>query len=120
MPKGALLHVHISGTVDTRILLDLAIKQPAIHVRVSEPLTAQNISSILPEIKPLPMVSYNLNGTSLTSPDYIPYTWVNIAKARELFDISMGGPEGFDKWVIGSMTVRPCEAYGTHNTATKV
>lgn len=120
MPKGALLHAHFDGTVNTSFLLKLALEQPAIHVRVPEPLTAQNISSILPEFQPLPAQSFNLQGPSLTSSDYTTNTWVNIATAREQFDKSLGGPEGFDKWVIDSMMISPAEAYGTHNTVYKI
>lgn len=120
MPKGALLHAHIAATVDPRILLDLALKQPAIHVRVPEFLTTVNISSILPVFSPLPVESHNLDGISITSSDYVPNSWVHIAKARETFDPLLGGPAGFDKWVIAAMTINPNEAYGTHNTVTKV
>ncbi|KAF9445430.1 Metallo-dependent hydrolase [Macrolepiota fuliginosa MF-IS2] len=120
MPKGTLLHAHIGAMVDTRILLDLALQQPAIHVRVAEVLTIANIKSIVPEFLPLPMGSYNLTGPGITASDYIPNTWVHIARARELFDASFGGSEGFDEWVINAMTLRPDEAYGTYNTALKI
>lgn len=121
MPKGALLHAHFDATVDASFLLKLALKEPAIHVRVPEPLTVQNIGTILPEFQPLTIESYDLDdASSLTSSAYIPNTWVNIAKAKENFDITLGGPEGFNKWVIDSMMIRPAEAYGTHNTVYKV
>lgn len=120
MPKGALLHIHVSSTVDVRFLLDLAIRQPAIHIRVPKPVTAENIASILPEIEPLTEDLYANDDTSITSSSYIPNTWVNLARARESFDLSLGGPDGFDKWVVGTMMVNPEEAYRTHPTVNKV
>jgi adenosine deaminase CECR1 len=118
MPKGALLHSHFDATVDVSFLLEIALKEPAMHVRVAEPLTAQTIGSILPQFSALPAEFHNFQGPNLTSENYTPNTWVNIAKAREMF--ALGGPQGFDKWVIGAMMIRPAEAYGTHNTITKV
>ncbi|KXN92283.1 Adenosine deaminase CECR1-A [Leucoagaricus sp. SymC.cos] len=120
MPKGALLHAHLDATVDASYLLELALKEPAIHVRVPEPLTAQNIGTTLPEFQPLPVESYNFESVSLTSSAYTANTWVSIARARETFDPSLGGPAGFDKWVIDAMMIRPSEAYGTHNTVYKI
>lgn len=90
------------------------------HVRIPERLTAQNIDSTLPEFSALPIESHNLQGPGLTSPDYNPNTWINIARVRETFDLRLGGPEGFDKWAIDAMMIRPDEAYGTHNTVSKV
>ncbi|KAF5360409.1 hypothetical protein D9756_004937 [Leucocoprinus leucothites] len=120
MPKGALLHIHIGATVDARTLLDLALQQPAIHIRVPERLDARNISSVLPELMPLTPEFYNMDGEIVSSNSYVPNTWVNITRAREQFDPSLGGPEGFDRWIIDAMTLRPAEAYGTHNTVTKI
>ncbi|KAF9448874.1 Metallo-dependent hydrolase [Macrolepiota fuliginosa MF-IS2] len=119
MPKGALLHAHLDATVNVSLLYELALKEQAIHVRIPEQLTAANIGSVLPEFRGLPAKSYGLDGISLTSSAYTPNTWVNIARARETFDTSLGGPEGFDKWVLDAMTIRPDEAYGTHNTVYK-
>ncbi|KAJ3575804.1 hypothetical protein NP233_g846 [Leucocoprinus birnbaumii] len=119
MPKGALLHIHIGATVNTRTLLALALQQPAIHIRVPQLLSVENISSVLPEFMSLPTGSYNLDGESVSSNEYLPNTWVNAARARERFDPSLGGPEGFDRWIVNAMTLTPLEAYGTHNTVTK-
>jgi adenosine deaminase CECR1 len=66
------------------------------------------------------MESQNPKATSISSSDYIPNTWVQIANARETFDPALGGPKGFDDWVIGALTLNPNQAYGTHNTVTKV
>lgn len=120
MPKGSLLHAHIGGALDYHLLLDLALNQPAMHVRVREPLTKENITSVLPEFLALPRDSCNPDDISVTSREYIPNTWVNISKARESFNSSLGGPKGFDKWVIDGMVLHPGDAYGMHNTVSKV
>ncbi|KAG6862093.1 hypothetical protein C0995_007223 [Termitomyces sp. Mi166 len=54
MPKGALLHCHLDATVNAAVLLKLALKQPALHVRVPKQLTAATIGSLLPTFKALP------------------------------------------------------------------
>ncbi|EKM82478.1 hypothetical protein AGABI1DRAFT_68123, partial [Agaricus bisporus var. burnettii JB137-S8] len=118
MPKGALLHSHFDATVDTSFLLKIALKEPAMHVRVIQPLTTKNIGSILPEFSARPAELHNFEGPSLTSENYRPNIWLNIAKAREMF--GLGGPEAFDKWVINAMMIQPAEAYGTHNTVDKI
>ncbi|ESK83975.1 cecr1 family adenosine [Moniliophthora roreri MCA 2997] len=122
MPKGALLHAHLDGTVNVKFLLKLAVKQPAIHVRATERLRSQNLTSVLPEFKALSQNEYpeaqNLVG--LTDESYQPGSWVPIQKARELFGLELGGPEGFDRWVTRWLTIEPSEAYGTHNTSTKI
>ncbi|PWN48550.1 Metallo-dependent hydrolase [Violaceomyces palustris] len=40
LPKGALLHCHMDGTVDVRFLISKAITTPGMHMRSSEPLTS--------------------------------------------------------------------------------
>ncbi|KAI0945708.1 hypothetical protein AcW1_001866 [Taiwanofungus camphoratus] len=119
MPKGALLHAHLDATVNTRILLQLCLEQPAIHVRVSSHLTARNIKTILPEFKALPRAQFG-HMSSLTDFTYIPGEWVPLHKARETFDASLGGPDGFDEWIISALMISPSEAYGTHNSPSKI
>jgi adenosine deaminase CECR1 len=46
--------------------------------------------------------------------------WVPIKKARELFDPALGGPVGFDKWVLSAFMINPSDAYNTYNTPMKV
>jgi len=118
MPKGALLHAHLDATVNVPVLLDLALKQPAIHVRSPTVLNASNLKSTLPQFEALPQHT-TTNVVSLTDAKYSPDTWVPIKQAREIFDPQLGGPEGFDRWVTGALTIDPSEAYGTHNTVTK-
>ena len=119
MPKGGLLHSHLDATVDAAFLLDLALKQPAIHVQVPDRLTVSNITSILPEFRALPSNEFS-SGPGITGNSYTSGSWVSIQSARMDFDAGLGGPEGFDQWVISAMTINPTEAYNTHNTVEKV
>ncbi|GLB42927.1 putative adenosine [Lyophyllum shimeji] len=119
MPKGALLHCHLDGTVNVPVLLKLALKQPALHVRVSQKLTVSSIGSVLPEFRGLPPNEFS-DAPGLTDEAYEAGRWVSLRTARETFDASLGGPEGFDKWVVGAMTINPTEAYKTHNTIKKI
>jgi adenosine deaminase CECR1 len=119
MPKGALLHAHLDATVNAKFLWQLALKQPALHVRVPQAINSLTLSTTLPEFRGLPREQFS-DVSSLTDSAYEPGTWVALHRARETFDVSLGGQEGFDKWVIGSMMINPTEAYNTHNTITKV
>ncbi|KIJ69089.1 hypothetical protein HYDPIDRAFT_79661 [Hydnomerulius pinastri MD-312] len=119
MPKGALLHVHQNATVEAAFLLKLALEQPAIHIRCPSAIDASTIAGTLPEIKPVPAEWYT-DSCGITDASYVPNTWVQIQKARETFDPALGGPEGFDEWIISCFVVNPSEAYGSHNTPTKI
>lgn len=119
MPKGALLHAHLDATVNAKFLWQLALKQPALHVRVPRVLNTSTLSSTLPEFRALPREQFS-DVSSLTDGAYEPGFWVALQTARETFDVDLGGPEGFDNWAIGSMMINPTEAYNTHNTVTKV
>lgn len=119
MPKGALLHAHLDAMVNIDVLLKLALAQPAMHVRAPTHLTASNIKATLPKFKALPPAASSTL-SSLTSPTYGGSEWVPLHLARERFDESLGGPGGFDSWVKRALTINPSEAYGTHNTPTKI
>jgi adenosine deaminase CECR1 len=119
MPKGALLHAHLDATVNVNVLLQLALQQPAIHVCASTPINATTIASTLPMFKALPQDQFS-GGAGLTDPSYVANDWVSLRKARETFSPELGGPQGFDNWVIAALTINPNEAYKTHNTVTKV
>ncbi|KZT26489.1 Metallo-dependent hydrolase [Neolentinus lepideus HHB14362 ss-1] len=119
MPKGALLHGHLDAMVNPRTLLKLALEQPAMHVRTPNTLNAASIKRTLPEFSPLPKEEWSPL-TCLTHDSYMPGEWVPIQKARESFDPNLGGPEGFDNWVIGCLTINPAEAYVTHKTTDKI
>ncbi|KIM79688.1 hypothetical protein PILCRDRAFT_823225 [Piloderma croceum F 1598] len=119
MPKGALLHAHLDATVNVNVLLQLALQQPAIHVCASTPINATTIASTLPKFKALPKNQFS-GGAGLTDPSYVANDWVSMRKARETFSPELGGPQGFDNWVIAALTINPNEAYKTHNTVTKI
>jgi adenosine deaminase CECR1 len=99
--------------------MHLALQQPAIHVCASTPINAATITSTLPVFKALPQHQFS-DGAGLTDSSYVANDWVSIRKARESFDPELGGPEGFDRWVLGALTINPVEAYNIHNTVTKV
>jgi adenosine deaminase CECR1 len=120
MPKGALLHAHLDATVNAAFLLKLALEHPVIHVRTPNAINGSTFASTLPEFCALPPDQFSDDISGLTDATYYPDSWVPLWKARETFDLSLGGPEGFDRWVIGAMMINPVEAYGTHNTVTKV
>lgn len=121
MPKGALLHAHLDAMVNAKTLLELALKQPAMHVRAPAVLCEASLASTLPTFRALPAEEiYLCTGRSLTASSYEPDAWVPLAAARENFDPALGGPAGFDAWVIGALTINPIEAYQTHNTVEKV
>ncbi|KAI0707925.1 Metallo-dependent hydrolase [Earliella scabrosa] len=117
MPKGGLLHAHLDATVSARVLLQIALKYPAIHVRTAERLTSDTLKTVLPEFWPLRRPEWTAL-TSLTSDAYVPGSWVPLANARKTF--AFGGPEGFDEWVVAALTINPSEAYGTHDTTAKI
>ena len=123
MPKGGLLHAHLDGMVDSSFLLSLALNYPNIHVRIKSELTASNLASVLPEFRGLSTTEANQLAeptASLTGAKARIGQWVNIQTARKNFSSALGGPQGFDAWVIGGLTINPAEAYGTHNTVDKV
>ncbi|KAI6028501.1 Metallo-dependent hydrolase [Pisolithus orientalis] len=119
MPKGALLHAHLDLTVDPYTLLHFALRYPSFHIRSSEVITSSNISSIVPEIRPL-APDFPAEASSLTDPSYPPMSWVPFSRARERFDEAFGGPEGFDRWVTGYMSINPSAAYVTHNNNIRI
>ncbi|KAF8590054.1 adenosine deaminase-related growth [Ramaria rubella] len=116
MPKGGLLHVHLDATVDTSILLRIALEQPSIHVRAGAPLVTGNFTQSLPEFRALPPEEYG-KSADLASSSYLPDTWVPLKEARQAFSL---GTVVFDQWVLGALTINPTEAYKTHNTVTKI
>ncbi|KAN0140794.1 hypothetical protein V8E53_001238 [Lactarius tabidus] len=117
MPKGALLHAHLDATVDKGYLLKLALQEPFMHVRTSCVVTTANSTTAVPEFRAFQEAQPSQNA-SVTDPDYQAGDWIPLHQARELF--SPVGPDGFDKWVLGAMSINSAEAYGTHNTVTKI
>ncbi|KIJ41330.1 hypothetical protein M422DRAFT_255841, partial [Sphaerobolus stellatus SS14] len=110
MPKGALLHAHLDGMVDPAILLRIALKHPAMHVRLPAPLSLttsnESESRPLPEFKALPVSQFGITA-DIASPEYVGGTWVPLKDARDRCSL---GAEAFDEWVIGSLRINPTEA----------
>lgn len=120
MPKGALLHAHLEATVDAAAVLNMALEHPNICIRSPSVITTDNYMSILPDFQPLTTSAAHTSSPSITSPDYTPDTYVSAQKVRAEWPMALGGPSGFDSWVVKAMTINPEEAYGTHNTTVKV
>jgi adenosine deaminase CECR1 len=120
MPKGGLLHVHQNASVEAKLLLDLALNHPAIHIRVPGRINASSLDTVLPDIQPIPAEQYP--AADVVGITDVSYTgdWVPIKKARELFDPELGGPAGFDKWVLSMFVINPSDAFSTYNTSMKV
>ncbi|CAE6486001.1 unnamed protein product [Rhizoctonia solani] len=119
LPKGGLLHGHMDAICDAKFLYQTALEYPRMHIRTSSTITS-GLSLPLPQFKPLAsdFCAQYANAPSLTSPDYVPGSWVPLRRARDEF--AYGGPEEFDKWVVGSMMINPKEAYVDYNTSVKI
>ncbi|QRV92114.1 AMP deaminase [Ceratobasidium sp. AG-Ba] len=119
MPKGALLHGHMDAMYDAKFLYGLALQYPNMHIRVSSHITSDSpfpppyFEALSPEL-----TAIYANTPSLTASNYNPGTWISLNRAREEF--GLGGPEEFDKWVVGAMMIDPGEAYAEYNTSAKI
>ena len=127
MPKGGMLHCHMDATVDIHTLVKMALKQPNIHISISDlfPPSLTAIESSPLSALPLPQFTTlktgaEVNHHSLFADDYKPGTWAPLASARANFPENLGGVKGFDKWIYKAMTIDPDEAYRTHASVTKV
>ncbi|ELU42785.1 adenosine deaminase [Rhizoctonia solani AG-1 IA] len=89
---------------DVKFIYNLALEYPAIHIRVNSKVTP-NAPLPMPEFKPLPpnLIMQYAGTPLLTCANYVPGTWISLQKARNGF--LYGGPEGFDKWILGSATL---------------
>lgn len=110
MPKGALLHAHLDATVDVNFLLNRILEQEALYVRASAPSTTLSpFANALPEFSPFPKSEVKLSASqSLTDTSY-DGGWIPVKIARETFSSELGGPGGFDKWYIASITINPAD-----------
>ncbi|EGN95555.1 hypothetical protein SERLA73DRAFT_113169 [Serpula lacrymans var. lacrymans S7.3] len=119
MPKGALLHAHLDVTVNASTLLKLALQQSAIHIRVPTPVSiGVPLSAIVPDFS-VQHHDFHAEFLSLCDVSYVPNAWVSLRKAREMFSPTLGGPDGFEQWIIGALSINATEAYLTHNTNAK-
>ncbi|KAM5534846.1 hypothetical protein V8D89_011485 [Ganoderma adspersum] len=119
MPKGGLLHLHLGMVVRVDKLLQLGLQYPAMHVRMSTPLTRETLGTVQPTFRALPQEQWSTH-PSFTDSLYVPGSWVSLQNARNNFSAALGGPEGFNRWAADWMTVNPSEAYGTHNSPDKI
>lgn len=85
MPKGALLHCHFDGTVDTRFLMEHARKTPGMTMKADMPLSSQDVLwkatvefLVLPDKEERAQIS-------IYSDAYVPGSWVSFSVARESF-----------------------------------
>ncbi|KAE8234836.1 hypothetical protein CF326_g100 [Tilletia indica] len=86
MPKGALLHCHMDGTVDARFLIDQASQTPGMHMRASEPLDSpRSLRHATVEFKVLPPNSLDSTTDNIYDPLYTASAWVPYAYARATF-----------------------------------
>ncbi|KIM25983.1 hypothetical protein M408DRAFT_314007 [Serendipita vermifera MAFF 305830] len=120
MPKGALLHAHLEATVDAGFLLKSALEHTNVCIRAASTITKETLGSTLPDFAPRPVAGSYESPATITSPNYVPDTYVSAQKVRREWPEILGGPEGFDRWVIQSLTINPSEAYDTHNTTVKI
>ncbi|ELU42781.1 adenosine deaminase [Rhizoctonia solani AG-1 IA] len=118
---GGLLHVHMDAMCDASYLLKLALEYSIMHVQTTGSLNSSSPYPI-PTFKPLTPqeISQAANNALPTSQDYVPGSWVAVQRARDGFPNELGGQEGFDKWIIGALTINAEEAYEKYNTSAKV
>ncbi|KAF8598475.1 adenosine deaminase-related growth [Ceratobasidium sp. AG-I] len=119
MPKGGLLHGHMDAMCDANFLYQTALEYPNMHIRVPTAI-ATDSRLPLPQFKALSadLTAQHASATSLTSSSYTPGSWVPLSTARR--DFALGGPDAFDKWIVGSMMINPREAYVEYNTSIKI
>ncbi|CAE6417709.1 unnamed protein product [Rhizoctonia solani] len=121
MPKGGLLHAHLDAMCDASFLLKLALDYPIIHIQTTAAVNG-SLPYPLPTFKPLTRaeVSQASNNAVPTSQEYAPGSWVAIHRARDGFPEQLGGQEGFDKWILGALTINAEESYVQYNTSAKI
>lgn len=121
MPKGGLLHTHLDAMCDGSYLLKLALDYPIIHIQTTAAVNG-SFPYPPPTFKPLTKGEINqaANNAIPTSQDYVPGSWVAIHRARDGFPEQLGGQKGFDKWIIGALTINAEEAYVQYNTTAKI
>ncbi|KAJ1028546.1 hypothetical protein NDA16_001712 [Ustilago loliicola] len=85
MPKGALLHCHFDGTVDTRFLLRHALQTRNMAMKSDMPLSSKDaLWKATVEFLVLPEGAKRTKD-SIYSDNYVPGEWVSLLYARETF-----------------------------------
>ena len=90
------------------------------HIRTTAVVTQNTAKTVLPEFMALPVDFKTESQFSVTDLNYEPGKWALMSKARAGFSEAMGGPDGFDQWVLASLRIDPEEAYVQYNTSKKV
>ncbi|KAG2421698.1 hypothetical protein HFD88_005674 [Aspergillus terreus] len=104
MPKGALLHAHLSAMLPYETILRTIMNTEGMVISASHDVSTQeraenativfsHVNTTLPQDQP-----------SISSPDYVPDTKIPVQEAAMSFP---GGAEGFFRFVLSKMTVSP-------------
>lgn len=104
MPKGALLHAHLSAMLPYETILRTIMNTEGMVISASHDVSTQeraenativfsHVNTTLPQDQP-----------SISSPDYVPDTKIPVQEAAISFP---GGAEGFFRFVLSKMTVSP-------------
>ncbi|CAG8128225.1 unnamed protein product [Penicillium olsonii] len=104
MPKGALLHAHLSAMLPYEKLLEIIIQTEGMEISVDQPVDTQ-------EAKMNATINFSHNNGTVTtdekkidSADYTPNTQIPIKTAVDSFD---GGEAGFIEFIKNKTTIPP-------------
>lgn len=112
MPKGALLHCHLSAMVDHRWLIEQALKTEGICIKAERALhTPEARQTEAFRFSFAKSQSYS-SGPSIWSSDYKSDDLVPIVKAAGEFPD--GGTDAFIHWFVSRVTISPEEAVSHH------
>ncbi|KAL1953192.1 hypothetical protein VTO42DRAFT_3398 [Malbranchea cinnamomea] len=113
MPKGALLHSHMSAMVDLEFLFNTTLETPGMYFYSAEPLTseaARRTASVLFQFsKSAPPQS---STASIWSSDYVPNTLIPAKVAADTFP--HGGRAGFLAWLKDRSSIVEKESLEHH------
>ncbi|KAF7592256.1 cat eye syndrome chromosome region, candidate 1 [Aspergillus hancockii] len=104
MPKGALLHAHLSAMLPYETLLDTVLQTEGMVISASQDVSTefnrQNASISFAHVNRTIVT----NVSSIHSADYVPDTQIPVTVAAATFP---GGTEGFIEFVMSKVTVLP-------------
>lgn len=133
MPKGALLHCHMDGTVQANWLIQEAVKyQDIFHVKADAPMTKETLYTNGVCFAALPPAQRQQSASTTADifhSDYDGHQWMSLREARKRFpfptvydplplgfvegiDVPSGSTNGepetaFDSWLHSLMTMTP-------------
>jgi adenosine deaminase CECR1 len=112
MPKGALLHCHLSAMVDHRWLMEQALKTEGVCIRAEKALhTTESRQTEVFRFAFAKPQSYS-SGPSIWSSDYESDRLIPIVQAADAFPD--GGRDAFITWFISRVSISPEEAVSHH------